>query len=140
MSSDGNRLLLARIPVLDEAGGQTLAKAVKDERGTRTGALLNSDDTGNDLTRALAQDTHLKSLLGIPGKDNGFDVEGLAVVGERVLLGLRGPVPRGWAIILELLPEQVDGDPATLQLRSLGPDQQPFLRLMIGGVISRRLP
>ena len=39
---------------------------------------------------------------------------------------LRGTVLRAWAVILELLPKQVDGDPATLQLRSLGPDKQPY--------------
>lgn len=128
VSSDGNRFLLARIPVVDEADGQTLAKEVEDEGGMRTGALLHGDDKGNDLTRALAQDPHLEAFLAIPGKDNGFDIEGLAVVGERVLLGLRGPVLRGWAVILELLPKEVDGDPATLRLGSLGPDKQPFLK------------
>lgn len=128
VSSDGNRFLLARIPVVDEADGQTLAKEVEDEGGMRTAALLHGDDTGNDLTRALAQDPHLQAFLAIPGKDNGFDIEGLAIVGERVLLGLRGPVLRGWAVILEILPKQVDGDPARLQLGSLGPDKQPFLK------------
>jgi L-seryl-tRNA(Ser) seleniumtransferase len=43
----------------------------------------------------------------IPGKDNGLDVEGLASVGDRLLVGLRGPVLRGWAIVLEIEPEQV---------------------------------
>ena len=55
------------------------------------------------LVGALADDEHLAPFLGIPGKDNGFDVEGLAVLpGERVLLGLRGPVLRGWAVLLGL--------------------------------------
>jgi hypothetical protein len=38
-------------------------------------------------------------------------VEGIAVSGERVYLGLRGPVLRGWAVVLELRPE-VDPDAA----------------------------
>lgn len=35
-------------------------------------------------------------------KENGFDVEGLAVHGCRLFLGLRGPLARGWALPLEL--------------------------------------
>ncbi len=42
----------------------------------------------------------------IPGKDNGFDIEGLAVREDRLLLGLRGPVLRGHAFVLELSLEQ----------------------------------
>jgi hypothetical protein len=38
----------------------------------------------------------------MPCKENGFDVEGLAVKGERVFLGLRGPVLSGWAVVIEL--------------------------------------
>ena len=40
--------------------------------------------------------------MAIPGKDNGFDVEGLAAVDGRLLLGLRGPVLRGWSCLLEV--------------------------------------
>ena len=43
--------------------------------------------------------------MSIPGKDNGFDVEGLAVDGHRLLLGLRGPVLRGWSALLEIAVE-----------------------------------
>ncbi|MET0342538.1 MAG: DUF3616 domain-containing protein [Polyangiales bacterium] len=62
------------------------------------------------LCGVLADDAHLGPYLPlsgrastpIPGKDNGFDIEGLAVHGERLLLGLRGPVLRGYAFVLEL--------------------------------------
>jgi hypothetical protein len=40
--------------------------------------------------------------MAIPGKDNGFDIEGLAIDGRRLLLGLRGPVLRGWSALLEI--------------------------------------
>ena len=40
--------------------------------------------------------------MPLPGKDNGLDVEGIAVAGPRVYLGLRGPVLRGWATIVEI--------------------------------------
>jgi hypothetical protein len=51
-----------------------------------------------------------------PGKDNGLDVEGIAVAGARVYLGLRGPVLRGWAMVLELRPEVDPRDPERLRL------------------------
>lgn len=58
----------------------------------------------------LQDDPHLGPFLSIPGKDNGLDIEGIAVHGrpgeERVFLGLRGPVLRGWATVLELAPRE----------------------------------
>ena len=64
----------------------------------------------HSLLGVLADDAHLgpylpqpsRGILPIPGKDNGFDLEGLAVRGDKVLLGLRGPVLRGYAFVLEL--------------------------------------
>ncbi len=62
----------------------------------------------------LDGDDHLASFLAIPGKDNGLDIEGIAVHGdpgqERVLLGLRGPVLRGWAVVLQVAPREDDGE------------------------------
>jgi hypothetical protein len=63
---------------------------------------LEGDETGNLMTRALTVDPHVGPFCSIPSKDNGLDVEGLAVRGERVFVGLRGPVLRGWAVLLEL--------------------------------------
>ncbi|MBE1557925.1 DUF3616 domain-containing protein [Nonomuraea africana] len=77
-----NRFILVRLPL--------------EGAGLGKGAIL----TG--LADALAEDAHLGPFTAIPGKDNGLDVEGLAVLGERVFLGLRGPVLRGWAVVLEL--------------------------------------
>lgn len=74
----------------------------------------------------LADDPHLggfiRSAVGttsrpIPGKDNGIDFEGLAVRGDRVFIGLRGPVLRGWAVIVEL---EVGGGPG-LEPQPIGP-------------------
>src|SRR5918999_1164596 len=36
--------------------------------------------------------------FGMKKVDQEIDIEGLAVSGERVFLGLRGPVLRGWAV------------------------------------------
>src|SRR5262249_43259516 len=78
---------------------------------------LHGDDNGSDLTDALAKDKHMRAFLSIPGKDNGFDIEGLAVVGDRIFIGLRGPVLRGWALILELELKEAEGKASTLELK-----------------------
>lgn len=131
LGRDGNRFLLARIPLVDEDDGPVLKKKVKVHGVMRSAAILRGDATGNDLMDALAEDIHLRPFLGIPGKDNGFDIEGLAVVGERLLLGLRGPVLRGWAVILEVMPIEVADNPRALKLMKFVPDKQPYLKHFI---------
>jgi len=103
-----NRFLLGRIPLQKDGTTTTLARR---HDGRQAGRLTTS------LVKELARDPHLGPYLQrfdgedvfLPGKDNGLDVEGLSV-GERedgsvrLLLGLRGPVLRGYAIVLELCP------------------------------------
>ncbi|HEX6735288.1 MAG TPA: DUF3616 domain-containing protein, partial [Azonexus sp.] len=97
---DGNRRLLACLPVdMGDDGEPALVRAAQDGRRARR---LNGDAKSNQLTDALADDPHFAPYLAIPGKDNGFDIEGLAVDGQRLLLGLRGPVLRGWSALLEI--------------------------------------
>ncbi len=74
---------------------------------------------GKDLRDLLEDDEHLAPFLPVPGKDNGLDVEGIAVRGDRVLLGLRGPVLRGWAVVLELRPYVDEDEPDRLRLHEL---------------------
>ena len=98
---------MARIPlVLDsQTGDYTLCKRCPNpDHPDRflTAAQLVMDQKGNQLLDLMAQDPHFKDFMKIPGKDNGFDIEGLAVNGEKIFLGIRGPVLRGWAAILEL--------------------------------------
>jgi hypothetical protein len=57
----------------------------------------------------------------MPSKENGLDVEGLAAVGPRVFLGLRGPVLRGMAVILEVEPRPARRRPGRLTLARIGP-------------------
>jgi hypothetical protein len=102
VSADGNRYLLARIPVIEQDGDYTLVKEEGKKGKVRTAAMLRTDEHGNDLTALLRADEHFGPFLSIPGKDNGFDIEGIAVVGKHLLLGLRGPVLRGWAAIIEV--------------------------------------
>lgn len=72
-------------------------------------ARLEMDEHGGRLTSLLARDAHLAPFVGVPAKENGLDIEGLAVVDGRVFLGLRGPVLRGWALVLEIAPRLVGG-------------------------------
>lgn len=124
VSSESNRYLLARIPVVTEHGEVELAKEVLQNGDRRTAAQLRSRGKDNDLMKALRSDEHLAPFLAIPGKDNGFDIEGLAVKGRRVFVGLRGPVLRGWAVILELQLKQDKLDPSLLKLKRIGPGRR----------------
>jgi hypothetical protein len=110
-----NRVLLGRIPLVASDQGTTLAK----HDGSRRSAQLVED-----LREVLCDDALLGPYVrtfddgrgqraSIPGKENGFDIEGLVVQPvsdgpSRVFLGLRGPVLRGWATILEIAP--IEGD------------------------------
>ncbi|MDX6748851.1 DUF3616 domain-containing protein [Geminicoccaceae bacterium 1502E] len=118
---DPNRYVLARVPIEQAPDGSTrLVREVSLEHGhRRSAAILPVKDGRNKLLRELAKDEHLGPFIGLPAKENGFDVEGLAVRGERVFLGLRGPVLRGWAIILELSVKE--SGPGCLKLRKHGP-------------------
>lgn len=99
---DGNRHLLARIPI----DGGSLRK--KD--GTRRAAMLEATAATSALLDAVRGDEHLKDFIALPGKDNGFDIEGLAARGLRLWVGLRGPVLREWCCILELKLEVSGGE------------------------------
>ncbi len=134
--ADGNRYLLARIPVVEGDGAYTLAKEVMQKGKKRITAQLHGNTQGSDLTEALRGDQHLGTFLTLPGKENGFDIEGLAVAGRRLFLGLRGPVLRGCAVILELEIEEDNGPSSTLRLRAIGPNQRLYRKhfLQLGGL------
>ena len=103
LALDGNRRLLACLPIEPDAEGRPCL--VREARDGRRALRLKGDSQTNLLTRALADDPHFGPYMAIPGKDNGFDIEGLAVDGRRLLLGLRGPVLRGWSALLEIAVE-----------------------------------
>ncbi len=120
VTADGNRFTLARVP-LDSSG-----KPV-EKQGSLTVARLQGDARGNLLTETLRTDSHIGPFVprvlpdgihGIPSKDNGLDVEGLAVSGNRVFLGLRGPVLRGWTVVVEL--QVTEASSGLLALDALG--------------------
>jgi len=145
VEAEGNRFTLGRVP-LDGAGTPLFDQAIR----------LQGDATANLLTKALTGDPHVgpfvprvsesivggaprKVVEGVPSKDNGFDIEGLAVSGDRVFVGLRGPVVRGWAGIIEL---QVRAAPdRTLTLDGIGASGRPYHKhlLQLDGLGIREL-
>lgn len=141
VSKDRNRFLLARIPVVEHDGIYTLEKTTQRSSEKRTAAQLFGDQNGNDLTEALKKDEHLQAFLTIPSKDNGFDIEGLAVVNGHIFIGLRGPVLRGWAVILELELKDDKDDSSILRLKKIGPNDQPYRKhfVQLGGLGIRDL-
>lgn len=127
LRADGNRYLLARVPLVQAEGGEwTLARTRGDEGAAGGAARLMGSDRGNLLTEVLRMDEHLGPFLSIPGKDNGLDIEGIAAHGERVFLGLRGPVLRGWAVVLELRLEEAG--PGLLGLGAVEGSDRPYLK------------
>lgn len=97
-----SRHLLAMLPLsLDPAG---LPEPIHPGA-----ARLATDERGSELSALLARDLHLAPFVGVPAKENGLDIEGIAVLDGRVFLGLRGPVLQGWAIVLEIAPRLVGG-------------------------------
>jgi hypothetical protein len=117
-----NRQILVRVPIADVDGVPTpVRETVVDGVRHRAAALGRKDN----IRALLRDDEHLAAFLPIPGKDNGLDIEGIAVRGDRVYLGLRGPVLRGWAFVLELRPYVDEDDPDRLRLRDFH-DGEPY--------------
>jgi hypothetical protein len=54
------------------------------------------------LSKVLAAEPLIAPFAEIPGKDNGLDVEGIVARDDRLLVGLRGPVLRGVALVVDL--------------------------------------
>lgn len=117
--AEPNRYLLARIPVFEGELFKSCAPSDRPENPL-TAAILQKVGERNSLMEALEQDTHLGEFVAasLPAKENGFDIEGLTVCGDTILIGLRGPVLGGWAIILEV--EVTEVEAGVLQLKEIG--------------------
>ena len=105
VSTEANRCFLGRVP-LGEGKGGLPALVSRGDGDAQPAALASDAKRGNALLKRLRKDDLIAPFIGLPAKENGFDIEGLAVRGERVFLGLRGPVLRGWAVALELRVEE----------------------------------
>lgn len=125
IATEPNRYILGRIPLID---GELFSSCPhpKNPDVQLSAAKLELTNQGNLLMTALADDPHLGWFLkaAIPGKDNGFDIEGMGVEQNRIFLGLRGPVLRGWAIILEI--ELENSLPGLMTLRPIGIDNKKY--------------
>jgi hypothetical protein len=119
MTRGTNRFLLARIPVRIDPQTKRSELATEDvdpadSSRTITASQVFGTSRTNLLTDLMEEDEHCGRFLHIPSKENGFDIEGLAVVGTSVFLGLRGPVLRGWAVILEVRVTELSREYLTL--------------------------
>ena len=65
----------------------------------------------------------------------------MAVVGDRIFIGLRGPVLRGWAVILEVELKEDEDNASKLKLKKIGRDERPYRKhfLQLGGLGMRDL-
>lgn len=125
IKAEPNRYLLARIPVREGELFQSFSSPEHPDQKLTAGCLKKTDES-NILIEALKDDCHLGPFLTfpLPSKENGFDIEGLAVHKDKVFLGFRGPVLRGWAIILEI--EVEEKEPGVLTLKEIGEDGKPY--------------
>jgi hypothetical protein len=124
-----NRHFLGRVPLVerDQKGVLEPAAEARDGVGKRRrAASLKLSRKGGKLDALLADDIHIGRFMGVPAKENGFDIEGIAARGDRVFLGLRGPVLRGWAMVLELALEEKK--PGQLRPRKIGPDGHRYAK------------
>lgn len=125
IETESNRYLLARIPVHKGELVKTYSDPDNPEKLLTAGYLQRTDQR-NLLIEALEKDAHLGPFVSnvLPSKENGFDIEGLVVRGNRVFIGLRGPVLRGWAIILEIEVEETES--GLLQLKEVGEEGHKY--------------
>ena len=88
-----SRCLLGSVPV---------ASALSNEVGkAEMGTALPFSGKGS-LRWYLSRNNYLSPFIDLPSKENGLDIEGLAIAGRKLLLGLRGPLVDSIAIIVEL--------------------------------------
>ncbi|MEO1433150.1 MAG: DUF3616 domain-containing protein [Cyanobacteria bacterium J06633_8] len=120
VKTEANRYIIGRIPLVND---ELIGECPHPEKPKEylSARKLQITNKGNLLMEALANDSHLGFFVKaeIPGKDNGFDIEGIEISQNRIFLGLRGPVLRGWAIILEI-ELQESNSPGLLDLKYLG--------------------
>jgi Protein of unknown function (DUF3616) len=95
------RALIAWLPLAadpDVEGG--LLPVARD--GDRRAGLVAQDKRGNALAEAMADDPLIGPFTRIPAKEGGIDMEGITIAGNRIALGMRGPVICGHALLLEM--------------------------------------
>jgi Protein of unknown function (DUF3616) len=123
VEADPNRYFLARVPLVPTEDGRVHDLARSGISGATAACLPMASGT-NALAKALAADPLFGRFVNIPCKENGLDIEGIAVRDDRVFLGLRGPVLRGWATIIEV--EVRTESSQVLALNPIGPRGEAY--------------
>lgn len=95
-----NRMFLGRLPLVETSPGRW-DLAPKGGSSGRRPQMLPVGKNGGALYKRLKKHPLIGPFCALPAKENGLDVEGIVVEGDRVGLGLRGPVVGGWAMLLE---------------------------------------
>lgn len=111
LKDNHNRMFLGRLPLQSIGAGRWNVRLTEHEG--RRPQMLPVGKQASPLFRRLRDDPLIGPFTGIPSKENGVDVEGMIVDGDRVGLGFRGPVINGWALIVEIA---VHGKGADLEL------------------------
>ncbi|MDR5590362.1 DUF3616 domain-containing protein [Christiangramia sp. SM2212] len=124
IATDANRFSLGCIPCIKKDGSYELLKEAEYNGEKIKPLMLRGGTKSTELHNALMTDEHLKKFMTIPCKDNGFDIEGLAIFEERIFIGLRGPVLNGYAVILEISCKQFDNE----LILSKKPDEDKLYR------------
>ena len=88
-TADENRERLASVK-----SEQCREQIFKVKLNPKTG-LVEEITSCQDLQGVFAEDDYLREFVNIPSKENGVDVEGLAIKKDKLFLGFRGPVLRG---------------------------------------------
>ncbi|HEY0014337.1 MAG TPA: DUF3616 domain-containing protein [Allosphingosinicella sp.] len=91
------RCVLARLPLVERDGAWLPVREDCDRRA----AMLKQNKHGNALAAMIQDDKLLSPFTRIPAKEGGVDMEGIAVCGDRVAFGMRGPVIGGNAVLIE---------------------------------------
>ena len=89
-TAEDNRVRLAKI------SPETLRNQIFQVKlDTESGKVKGNIKVNKNLKEVIKTDPYLKSFIDIPSKENGIDIEGLAIKEGRLYLGFRGPVLRG---------------------------------------------
>ncbi len=105
-----SRCLLGRLPLVERKDGWRPVKRDLD----RHAGMIPQTGKGGALSEALAADPLIGPFTCIPAKEGGLDIEGIAVCGDRIALGMRGPVIATHALIVEIA--VAEGSPGELVL------------------------
>ena len=109
-------------------------------------AFLGRFGLGADGKPTAVEATKLRKFLkahpvlglfaGVPGKENGIDLEGVAAVGDRLYIGCRGPVLRGnWTPVVRCRFGEPVADPEVLYLPLGGRGVRDLARVRDGFLV-----